>query len=108
MPFNLLQTLSDLVALPSVNPMGREVSGREFYEHQVTEYLEQFFKRLGVPYLRQPIAPLRDNIIARLDGEVAVESGGALVMLDAHQDTVPVTDMTIDPWKPVVRVGRLY
>jgi acetylornithine deacetylase/succinyl-diaminopimelate desuccinylase-like protein len=108
MPFNLLQTLSDLVALPSVNPMGREVSGREFYEHQVTEYLEQFFKRLGVPYLRQPIAPLRDNIIARLDGEVAVESGGALVMLDAHQDTVPVTDMTIDPWKPVVRDGRLY
>ncbi len=108
MPLEIVQTLSDLVALPSVNPMGREVSGREFFEHQVTDYLQKLFERLRVPYLRQPVAPWRDNIVARLDGDRSAESGGTLVMLEAHQDTVPVTGMTIDPWKPIVRDGRLY
>jgi len=30
------------------------------------------------------------------------------LLLDAHQDTVPVTGMTIEPWTPVVRDGRIY
>jgi acetylornithine deacetylase len=30
------------------------------------------------------------------------------VLFEAHQDTVPVTGMTIEPWTPVVRDGRLY
>jgi acetylornithine deacetylase len=29
-------------------------------------------------------------------------------MFEAHQDTVPTDGMTIDPWKPEVRDGRLY
>ncbi len=104
----LIQTLSDLVALPSVNPMGRAANGPEFFEYRVTDYLENFFLELGVPYVRQTVEPKRDNIIARLDGLTAPEAGGRLLMYEAHQDTVPVTGMTIDPWTPTVRDGRLY
>ena len=59
--------LQDLVRIPSVNPMGRAVAGDQFYEHRVTDYLEQFFRGLGVPYERRPTAPGRDNIVARLE-----------------------------------------
>ena len=38
--------LQELVRLPSVNPMGRLVQGPQYYEHQVTAYLEQFLRDL--------------------------------------------------------------
>lgn len=108
MPLDLVMTLSDLVAIPSVNPMGRPVGGPEYLEHQVTSYLEGLFEQLELPWERRQVEPQRDNIIARLDGEVPPEDGGALIVLEAHQDTVPVDGMTIAPWTPTVRDGRLY
>jgi acetylornithine deacetylase len=108
MPLDLTKTLSDLVALPSVNPMGREVSGEFHCEHRVTDYLESLFRSLGVAYQRQTVEPRRDNIVARIDGEVPAAEGGPLLLFEAHQDTVPVDGMTIEPWTPVVREGRLY
>ncbi len=108
MTLNPLETLAQLVAVPSVNPMGRPASGPAFYETRLTEYLERWLRTLGLQTQRQPIAAGRDNLIARLDGEIPPERGGPLILFDAHQDTVPVDHMTIDPWKPVVREGRLY
>ena len=108
MPLNLTETLSDLVSLPSVNPMGRPVSGPEFLEYRVTEYLERLFDRLSLPWQRQTVEPQRDNIVARFDGDVPATEGGRLVLLEAHQDTVPVDGMTIPPWTPEVRDGRIY
>lgn len=105
---DLVATLGELVAIPSVNPMGRNVSGPEYFEYRVTEYLETVFDRMGLPWQRQPVAPLRDNIVARLDGSIPPERGGAVLLFEAHQDTVPVDGMTIEPWTPSVRDGRLY
>lgn len=105
---DLVQTLSDLVAIPSVNPMGRPLDGPEFYEERVTDYLQRLFERLGLPWQRQPVEPRRENIIARLDGDVAPADGGQVILLEAHQDTVPVDGMTIEPWTPLVRERRLY
>jgi len=96
--------LKELVAIPSVNPMGRDVSGPEFYETRVTEYLVDFFRRLGVEYQVFEIVPGRANVVARFDGGSKAPS----VLLDAHQDTVPIDGMTIAPFDPVVRDGRLY
>jgi len=96
--------LRELVAIPSVNPMGRPVSGPMYYEHRVTAYLEEFFRGLGVRYERQPVAPLRDNIVAYYDAPGAYET----IMFEAHQDTVPVEDMTIDPFGAVIADGKLY
>lgn len=99
-----LALLKDLIAIPSVNPMGRDVSGPEFFETRVTEYLVRYLKQLDVPFEEVEIAPGRSNIIARIDSQGAKRT----VLLDAHQDTVPVDGMTIAPFDPVERDGRLY
>jgi acetylornithine deacetylase len=108
MPLDVVATLADLVATPSVNPMGRGLSGPEFFEHRVTDYLERLFRSAPIRWQRQTVEPLRDNILARVDGDVLPEKGGPLVLFEVHQDTVPVDGMTIDPWRPEVRDGRLF
>ena len=108
MTFRLTETLCRLVAIPSVNPSGRDVSGPEFLETRLTDYLEELFHAMGLRCQRQHVSPGRDNIIARLDGETPPESGGRVLLFDAHQDTQPVDGMTIAPFDPVIRDGRLY
>lgn len=108
MPLDVVKTLCDLVRIPSVNPMGRDVSGDEFYEHAVTDYLETVFRELGLPCERQQIAPRRENIVARLAGADRTEESKPVLVFEVHQDTVPVEGMTIPPWTPEVRNGRIY
>jgi acetylornithine deacetylase len=96
--------LRDLVALPSINPMGRPLEGPEIFEHRVTAYLESYFRDLGVPYERQTVAPRRDNIVARCD----LPGARRTILLEVHQDTVPVDAMTIDPFGAAIENGRLY
>jgi acetylornithine deacetylase len=98
------QLLRDLVALPSVNPMGRPLQGPDLYEHRVTDYLEQYFVSLGVRFERQPVQPLRDNIVAFYEPPGAART----FVFEAHQDTVPTDNMTIDPFGARVEGGRLY
>jgi acetylornithine deacetylase len=96
--------LRDLVALPSINPMGRPLQGPDIYEHRVTTYLEGFFRSLGVRCERQPVAPMRDNILAWTDAPQAASTW----MFEAHQDTVPTDNMTIEPFAARIENGRLY
>jgi acetylornithine deacetylase len=96
--------LRDLVALPSINPMGRALHGPEIFEHQVTAYLEEFFRGLEVPFERQPVAPRRDNIVARWLSPGARPT----LLLEVHQDTVPADNMTIEPFAGTIENGRLY
>ncbi len=105
---DVVQTLCDLVSLPSVNPMGRNVQGDQYLEYRVTEYLERFFSGIGAAFERITVEPRRDNIIARIDGPRSAQNGGRLLMFEVHQDTVPVEGMTIEPWTPLRRDGRIY
>ena len=97
--------LADLVRRPSVNPMGRDVSGPDYLEGRVTEWLVQRFAAAGIPWARQPVAPGRDNVVARLEATVP---GAPVLLWDAHQDTVPADGMTIEPFVPAIRDGRLH
>jgi acetylornithine deacetylase/succinyl-diaminopimelate desuccinylase-like protein len=108
MSLDVVQVLADLVRIPSVNPMGRPVSGDIYYEHRVTGHLEALFRSLGLPAERHTVAPLRDNIVTRVEGDVPPERGGKIIMLEAHQDTVPVEGMTIEPFYPKLEGNRLY
>jgi acetylornithine deacetylase len=99
-----LDILRELVAIPSVNPMGRDVSGPEFLETRLSDWLVEFFRRLEIPHQRLEVSPGRSNVIARIDRPGAQ----ATILLDAHQDTVPVDGMTIPPFLPEVREGRLH
>jgi len=108
LPFDPTETLAQLVAIASVNPMGRATSEPPFGEARLTDYLEQTFRRLGLAVERQRVAPDRDNLIARLDGHLPPQRGGPVILLDAHQDTVSADGMTIAPFTPEIRQGRLY
>jgi acetylornithine deacetylase/succinyl-diaminopimelate desuccinylase-like protein len=99
-----LPLLKELVSIPSVNPMGRNVSGSEFLETRLTEFLERFFHDLNVPFEIIEVMPGRSNIIARFDNPQAQ----ATILMDAHQDTVPTDGMIIPPFFPEIRNGRLY
>jgi succinyl-diaminopimelate desuccinylase len=109
-PMDPIRLLKDLIALPSVNPMGRAISGPEFFEGRMTEYLLDFFKRLGVPAQRTDVANVpvsserRSNVIARFDNPRSQTT----LLIDAHQDTVPIDGMTIEPFTPVERDRRIY
>ncbi len=99
-----IRLLSDLVSLPSVNPMGRTNLGPDHLEGRVSDYLEAWFRNLGVAVTREPIQPGRDNIIARYDAP----NSSRTILWDVHQDTVPTEGMTIPPFTPEIRAGRLY
>lgn len=98
------QILRELVSRPSVNPMGRALQSPDLFEYRVTDYLEQFFRGLGVAFERQTVAPKRENIIARSGSG----STGPSILFEAHQDTVPTDNMTIDPFGAKIEKGRLY
>ena len=96
----VLQTLADLVRINSVNTSYHGGPG----EGAIADWIEAFFLQHGIATERQTVFPGRDNVIARLPG---VDMTRRLV-LEAHTDTVSVEGMTIDPFDPVIRDGRLY
>jgi acetylornithine deacetylase len=100
-----LAILADLIRRPSVNPMGRDVSGPEYLEGRVTDWLVQRFTAAGLTWARQPVTPGRDNVVVRL---AATVPDAPVLLWDAHQDTVPADGMAVEPFTPLVRDGRMY
>lgn len=96
----VLETLSDLVAIKSINP---DHEGG-VPEEEVAQYVERFFATRGIETFRQPVLPGRENVVAKLPG---VDRKRRLI-LEAHMDTVSVSGMSIPPFTPDVRDGRLY
>ncbi|MBY0505937.1 MAG: M20/M25/M40 family metallo-hydrolase [Bryobacteraceae bacterium] len=96
----VLQTLSELIAINSINPAHEG----GVPEEGVAQYVEAFFAARGIETFRQPVLPGRDNVIARVPGQ---DSSRRLI-LEAHMDTVSVSGMTIPPFVPEIRDGLLY
>lgn len=99
-----VQYLRDYVAIPSVNPMGRDdipanISGEARYAAHLAEQLRGL--GLDVEIIG---APERPSVIAEARSADAVDT----LMVASHLDTVPVDGMEIDPFDPVVKDGRLY
>ena len=101
---DVIDVLADLVAIPSVNPMGSESKEPEFGEARVAEYVAAFLTRHGIGPERQTVSPERQNII----GHVAGRSREGSILFETHMDTVRVDNMEIAPFDPVQRDGRLY
>lgn len=99
-----LELLKQLIAIPSQNTMGRDVSGVEFFEGRMADFLEQYFQNLGVKYERTEVASGRPNLIAVYESPRAQRT----ILLDAHLDTVPVDGMTIPPYTPTIADGKIY
>jgi acetylornithine deacetylase ArgE len=97
---DVLATLADLVSINSINPAYDNGTPEE----GVARYVEQFFTARGIKTFMQDVLPGRHNVIACLPGR----NPRRRVVMEAHMDTASVTGMSIDPFDPVVRDGRLY
>ena len=97
------EILKQLIAIPSVNPMGRELSGEEYYEGRMTLWLTDFLQANQLPVEVHEVVPGRCNVLTRLDSPGATRT----VLFDVHQDTVPVDGMTIPPFTPTESDGRI-
>ena len=99
----VIKLLSDLVAIPSMNPMGRGRIGKEYSEQAIAEFVAEFMRKASIDVELQQVSPGRPNVIG-------VVSAGAqeTLMLEAHLDTVFADSMLIDPFSPIIRDGKLY
>lgn len=96
----VIQTLADLVRINSVNASYEGGPG----EGEIAQFVRQFFERRGIETWEQEVFPGRPNVLARLPGR----DPSRRIVLEAHTDTVSVKGMTIPPFDPVIRDGKMY
>lgn len=98
-----IRHLRDLVAIPSVNPMGREDIPAEITgEQAVAEHVAAELSRLGMDATLVGRAG-RTSVVA----EATVGPAAETLLVASHLDTVPVDGMEIDPFDPVIEGERL-
>lgn len=95
--------LADLVACPSVDAGERTSFERPYGEAALVELLERKIAPWGAEITVTEVFPNRPNLLAHFRGTDRTKS----LLLEAHADTVDVTDMAFDPFDPVVADGRL-
>jgi acetylornithine deacetylase len=110
----------ELIAIPTVNPYAGDGSG--VGEAAGQDWVQQRMRELGASVRRVPVpadvydrggvlGPAdrrwegRENVVA----EWTIGSGvGPTILLNNHMDTVGTAGMTIDPFDPAVKDGRLF
>ena len=92
-----------MIAIPSVNPM-RANSG-ESVERGMSNFIETVLSQARIDCERQTIAEGRDNVIGIVH---ATGTGVNGLMLNSHMDTVPVANMSINPFDPVIENGCVF
>lgn len=102
---NTLQLLRDMIAIPSVNPMATN-SGTPV-ERAMGNFIETTLTRAGIDCERQQVAAGRDNVIGIVHANNGQRSRAG-VMLNSHMDTVPIDNMSISPFDPAMKNGRVY
>ena len=100
-PETVLGLLGELVSIPSINPSLGEAGATG--EKEIANFAVRWLEKHGVRARLEEAAPGRPNAV----GEVGDEKGRTLVLC-AHIDTVGVAGMTIPPYEPSYRDGKVY
>lgn len=99
-----IRILRDLVAIPSVNPMGREDLPPDIVgEQALAEHVAARLGRLGLD-----TALLGQGGRTSVVAEAVAGPEAETVLVASHLDTVPVDHMEIDPFDPVIEGDRLW
>ena len=106
-PQNVVELLRDLVAIPSVNPQGNPGTDQTG-EQAMGEYVADFLRNLGAEVTLDPIEPDRPNVVASFPPEESPAATAPHLVFAPHLDTVSVSGMTIAPFDPVIRDGKLF
>lgn len=97
----VVDLLGQLVQIPSINPRDRPDS--ELGEGQLAKFVHAWLLDRSVDARLVGATPRRPNVLAKVDGQ-----SPAVLLLEAHLDTVEVDGMTIAPFQPTIQDGRLY
>lgn len=84
--------------------MGRPVTGPEYGEAALSDFLHNRLSQAGLEVRRQHVEPGRENVLATYRSP----DSDAHVLMEVHQDTVPVDGMIIEPFTPKVEGNRMY
>lgn len=102
-PSSGIRHLRELIAIPSVNPMGRDDIPPEWVgERAITAHLAAALGRLGLDAAVVGDAD-RPSVVA----EAVAGPDAETLLVASHVDTVPVDGMEIDPFDPVLEGGRV-
>ena len=96
-----LRILKDLIALPSVNPMGRVYESNEPVERKVLVYIADLFSRYGVETVRQACSSIHESLLISIPGKAK----GPATLFESHVDTVPADDWLETAFTPIVKNG---
>jgi acetylornithine deacetylase/succinyl-diaminopimelate desuccinylase family protein len=98
----VVQLLADLVRIPSINPMGRACTGKEYTEEPIALFVAEYLRKHNIDTEIQEVAPHRWNVIARVDA-----GAERTLLLEAHLDTVHADAMEVPPFEARIVNGRL-
>ena len=96
-----IDLLASLVRIPSVNPSlaPEEATG----EAAIASFIRDWLEQRGVPAKLEEAAPGRPNVVGTVGG-----GPGPTLVFCAHIDVVGTAGMTIPPFEPTQRDGKLY
>jgi len=100
----LLKLCQDMVAIASINPQDQPAAASPYGEEDLAKFVHHWLEGQGLNSVLQTVGPRRQNVVAEACGNDKSKT----LLLCAHLDTVDVKDMTIPPFDPVIREGRLY
>src|ERR1051325_9316556 len=96
-----IEILKDLVAINSVNPKCQADGPGEA---ECADYIVALLQKNGIDFELQEVFPGRNNVIATLEGR----GKSKRLVFEAHMDVVSTAGMTIPPFQPNIREGKLY
>lgn len=100
----VVELAQQMVATPSINPQDTGNIEPPYGEARMADFMCDWLGRYNLDCRRQEVEPGRENVLSLAEGTDSSKT----LLLSAHMDTVDVEGMTIEPFEPAVRDGRLY
>ena len=100
----VVQLAQQMVAIPSINPQDTGNIESPYGESRLVDFVCDWLGKYNLDCRRQEVLPGRENVLSLAQGTDRSKT----LLLSAHMDTVDTEGMTIEPFEPVVREGRLY
>lgn len=104
MSSEVIELCRQMVAIPSINPQDASVIKPPYGEGRMADFVYNWLAKHNLNPEKQQVQPERENVYAFVPGADKTKT----LLLSAHLDTVDVGGMTVEPFEPQVRDGRLY